>query len=84
MLHALARSETRPMWTIAYFIIITKLSDMGSHLFANSNSYCFNTAVLAAKWRQDEVGRLTDHVYLFAKQGKALIIGNYDLHFAPR
>ena len=29
MLHALARSETWPMWTIAYFIIITKLSDMG-------------------------------------------------------
>ena len=29
MLHALARSETRPMWTVAYFTIIMKLSDMG-------------------------------------------------------
>lgn len=49
-----------------------------AHLFANSSSYCFNPAVLAAKLRQGEMGRLTDHMYLFAKLAKALIIGNYD------
>ena len=29
MLHALVRSETWPMWTIVYFTIIMKLSDLG-------------------------------------------------------